>query len=232
MQTLTQQCPKPLLKVGDQPLIEHKIYALKAAGFKHVVINTAYLGKQIRQTLGSGARFCIDITYAIEDPEPLGPAGGIRHALPHFNDAPFAVINADVWTDFPLTKLHDCQTETAHLILVDNPSHHPNGDFHFVANPETPADTLLTQGQLTTDNRQIRLTFSGIAVYHPRFFANCPPGRAELGAYLQQQIKAHVPIAASHFQGQWLNVDTPERLDQARQLYLTPPPKFGRLATK
>ena len=130
MRPLTDSTPKPLLRVGGKALIEYHLEKLAAAGIRDVVINISYLGERIREILGDGSRWHLSIQYSIE-PEPLETAGAILQALPLLGEQPFVLINGDVWTDYAIEKLKDypLQSSCGHLVLVNNPSHHPEGDF-------------------------------------------------------------------------------------------------------
>jgi MurNAc alpha-1-phosphate uridylyltransferase len=193
MLPLTATTPKPLLRVGGLSLIEHQLLKLRAAGFTDVVINHAWLGAQLEAALGNGARYGISIRWSPE-PEPLETAGGIAQALPLLGDQPFAVVNADIWTDFPFAALRTpaLGRDLVHLVLVPNPSHHPRGDF-----------SLLAEGRLALpDPAAATWTYSGIGVFS-RKHALLP--------LLQQAIGAG-RASARHHGGIWLDVGTPERL--------------------
>lgn len=150
----TDNCPKPLLEVNAKPLIEYHLQALANAGIKTVVINTSWLAALIQQRLDNGKRYGLSIIYSHEQ-HALETAGGIAQALPKLDDQ-FIVINGDIFTDYPLHHLTPINTH-AHLILVDNPTHNPQGDF------------ALDNGLIHNHSEQ-RYTFSGIAIYQKRFF--------------------------------------------------------------
>ena len=204
MRPLTDHCPKPLLQVGGRPLIEWHLLALAAAGIREVVINHAHLGALIEQALGDGSRWGLRIRYSVEV-QALETAGGIAKALPFLGEIPFVVVNGDVFSRYPLeracamaTRMHTDALD-AWCVLVDNPPHHPHGDF------------ALASGRLV-DHGQSRLTFSGIGVYHPRLFASVLPGEA---ARLAPLIRAAITRGAAggeHFRGLWVDVGTPARL--------------------
>lgn len=204
MRPLTDRTPKPLLPAGGKPLIEWHLEHLRAAGFEAVVINHAHLGSQIEAAIGDGGRWDLRIRYSPE-PEALETAGGIRNALPLIEVDLFAVINADVYTDFDYRRLAQAvgRLETgetlAHLVLVDNPAHHPSGDFRL-------------EGRLVRADGQPRLTFSGIGVYHSRLFDAVPAGaRQPLAPLLREQMAAD-RVTGEHFRGLWTDVGTPARL--------------------
>ncbi len=206
MRPLTDRMPKPLLPVGGHPLIEHHLHRLAAAGYRDVVINIAWLAAQIRDTLGDGDRFGLRIHYSEETQGALETAGGIRHALPLLGAAPFLVVNSDIWCDHPLTP-HDPGDALAHLVLVDNPEQHPQGDF------------VLRDGRVE-DVDGSRLTFSGIGYYRPELFAGLADGPQPLAPLLRRAMAQDL-VSGEHHRGTWIDVGTPQRL-QALELRLTP----------
>lgn len=205
LRPLTLHTPKPLVRVGDKPLIEYHIEALARAGIRELVINHAWLGAQIEAALGDGARWGVRIAYSPEG-EPLETGGGIRKALPLLGDQPFVVVNGDIFTDYDFARLCDIEVASAHLVLVDNPEHHAEGDFAWC------------EGRLVPDREGVpRLTYSGIAVLHPRLFADSPEGAFRLAPLLRRALDAGM-VSGEHFTGCWLDVGTHERLAQAERL--------------
>lgn len=199
MRPLTDDTPKSLLKAGAHSLIEHLLLRLARCGFADVVINHAHRGEQIEQALGDGARYGVTITYSAEGDQGLETGGGIYNALPLLGDAPFIAVNADVFTDYPFERLPGhFHGPLAHLVLVDNPAHHPGGDF------------ALHHGRVDSD-AQPRLTFSGIGMYHPALFSQCRPGSFPLAPLLRRAAADHA-VSGEHYRGEWLDVGTPERL--------------------
>ena len=207
MRPLTDHTPKPLLPVGGKPLLVWHIERLRAAGFTRIVINHAHLGQRIEDALGNGAAFGVSIEYSREA-SALETAGGIATALPRIEADVFPVVNGDIYCEFdfarlagPLARLaagHD----RAHLVLVDNPPHHPQGDFVLdgdrVKNGESPLAP--------------RLTFSGVGVYHRALFEHTPAGvKAPLAPLLRRAIDAG-RVSGEHFSGRWEDVGTPARL--------------------
>ena len=215
MRPLTDTTPKPLLAVGGRPLIEWHLQALAEAGFRDVVINHAWLGAQIEQRLGNGERFGLRIRYSPEPAGALETAGGIVNALPLLGDGPFAVINGDIWTDYPLAQLpRSLGEDLAHLVLVDNPPHHPQGDFAL-------------QGWRVVADAEARLTFSGIGVYAPQLFAGLEPGVRPLAPLLRTAM-AERRVGGEHYRGRWFDIGTPERLlELDRQLRREPGEQHG-----
>lgn len=199
MRPLTDHTPKPLLPVAGKPLIQHHIEALEAAGYRELVINHAHLGRQIEAALGDGSRWGVQICYSSEG-NALGTGGGIHNALRFLGDAPFLVVNGDVWCDYDFRNPALKNGRLAHLVLVDNPQHNPDGDF------------ALRDGQVL--NRGVpRFTFSGIGVYHPRLFDGCTAGAFPLGPLLRAACD-HGRIGGELFHGRWIDVGTPQRLQE------------------
>lgn len=201
MRPLTDHTPKPLLPYRGKMLIEHLLIALQRAGFKEVIINTAHLPEQFGEKLGDGRRYELNITYSPEAPGGLETGGGIFNALPLLGSDPFLVISGDIWTDFPFEQLRDFklgENILAHLILTDNPDHHPEGDFAInngYANPDAPN----------------KLNFGNIGIYHPDLFAHCQPGFFPLGPLLKTTAR-NQQVTAEHYLGNWLNLGTPSQL--------------------
>lgn len=223
MRPLTEHTPKPLLAVGGKPLIVWQIERLRAAGFSEIVINHAHLGEQIENFLGDGAAYGVSIQYSAEG-EPLETAGGIALALPLLGEAPFVVTNADIYTDFDYARLHVVLTgmyrdrqRLAHLVLVDNPPHHPEGDFILtggkVTSPLAPGSSL---GQ-DLASHPLPLTFAGIGCYRPELFAGIRRGeKARLAPLLLAAMEAG-KVTGEHYGGRWEDVGTPARLEALDQ---------------
>jgi len=203
MRPLTDHTPKPLLLVAGKPLIVWHIEKLVRSGIRELVINHAHLGAQIEQALGDGSRFGAHIQYSPEA-SALETAGGIAYALPLLGDEHFAVINSDVFCNYDFAHLAEraaalqANGDAAHLVLVNNPEHHPAGDFGI------------------QDNRIVndapKFTFSGIGIYHPSLFGHIPRGSvAPLAPLLRAQIALGRVCGELH-QGMWVDVGTPQRL--------------------
>ncbi|MCX7097317.1 MAG: nucleotidyltransferase family protein [Methylococcales bacterium] len=206
MRPLTDHTPKPLLPVAGQALIEHTIHQLVAAGFVDIVINHAHLGGQIESRLGNGQQYGASICYSPEGEQGLETAGGIINALPLLGDEVFLVVNGDIATDFPYAELTDKAVDLAYLVLVDNPAHHPEGDFGFAGDDKV------------TENTSQRYTFSGIGLYRPELFNNIPPGSHKLGPLLRQAMATH-RVQGQKYAGFWMDIGTPERLQELDCLY-------------
>lgn len=198
MRPLTDHTPKPLLQVGGKALIEHLIEALVSAGFRELVINHAHLGERIEAVLGNGARYGVQIVWSREPEGALETGGGIQRALPLLGDAPFLAVNSDIWTDYPFGRLQREPDGLAHLVLIDNPPHHPQGDF------------ALQDGQVRPEGEH-QLTFSGIGLYRPELFQDCQPGKFPLAPLLRAAMQRGA-VSGEHYRGVWLDIGTPERL--------------------
>ncbi len=202
MRPLTDHTPKPLLEVAGRALIEHHLERLAAAGFREVVVNLAYRGAQVRRRLGDGAAWGLAIAYSEEGPEALETGGGVRHALPLLGPEPFLLVNGDIWTDYPFARAREGAAGPMHLVLVDNPGHHPEGDFR------------LEGGRVLAGDGP-RLTYSGIGVFDPAGFRGHAPGRFPL-APLIREAAARGRVTGEHYRGVWSDVGTPERLAEVR----------------
>ena len=208
MRPLTLTRPKPLIEVNGRPLIEHHIQALTAAGISELVINHAWLGDQLEAALGDGSRLGVAIRFSAEG-EPLETGGGIFRALPLLGNEAFVLVNGDIRTDFDFGVLALPAGCLAHLVLVDNPAHHPEGDFGLV------------EGRISLEIAP-RFTYSGIAVLHPQLFAGCTAGAFKLVDVLRPAIAAG-RVSGERFQGRWVDVGTLERLAEAESLFGTAP---------
>jgi N-acetyl-alpha-D-muramate 1-phosphate uridylyltransferase len=224
MRPLTDSTPKPLLKVGGKPLIVWHLERLAKAGFKEIVINYAHLGTQIENVLGNGAQWGVSIQYSPEK-VALETAGGIANALHLLGYEPFLVVNGDIYTDFDFSGIalqpqglflqnistkagyscvkanNDVHLGLAHLVLIDNPPQHQQGDF------------AIEDGNLTHTGKQM-LTFSGVGVYHPSLFAEIVKGEAAKLAPLLRKAIDNNAATAQYYQGVWHDIGTPERLKQ------------------
>lgn len=201
MRPLTNTTPKPLIQAGKHRLIEYHLMNLQRAGFTDIVINTAWLGKQIIDTLGNGSNYGLTIQYTDEGEQALETGGGIFNALPLLGNDPFVVINGDIWSDYPLKNLINLQPNgTAHLVLVNNPPHHPEGDF-FLHN-----NRLIATGKK-------KYTYSGIGVYTKRFFSQQTNNIFPLAPIIRRDIKQNL-ISAELYNGNWYDIGTMERLQE------------------
>lgn len=202
LKPLTERIPKAMCVVKEKPLIEHHVSNLAKAGFERLVINHAYLGGQIRQHLGNGSHWGVEICYSPEPPGGLETGGGIVNALPLLGNQPFITVNADIYTDFDFTQLQPVNPDSMHVILVNkNPELNHHGDFG-----------LVNQKQLTNTNPEYIL--AGICCYHPEIFANCKQGRysvAPLIRHYADQAKA----TANIYDGVWFDIGSLKRLHAA-----------------
>ena len=210
MRPLTDTTPKPLLAVAGKPLIEWHLEKLAACGVREVVVNTSWLAPQFPQTLGDGARWGLRIAYSYEGTTPLETGGGMLHALPLLGDAPFLLVNGDVWTDFDFARLPREPDGLAHLVMVDRPPQATQGDF-----------ALDADGLVRSDGAQ-RLTYAGLGVYRPQLLDGWRAHSRDAGAdetpprfRLAPILRAHMAdgrIHGEHHRGRWTDVGTPQRL--------------------
>ena len=204
MGNLTQNCPKPLLKVKGRSLIDWHLIKLSEAGFKDVVINVAYLSKEIIEFVGDGSKWGLNISIS-EEEQALETAGGIKKAIKYLGDEPFAVINADIFSDYNYENLKNRSLQNnsmGHLVLVNNPEHNLKGDFGIMDNG------------ILTMNSEGPLTFSGIAIYDPKFFSELTEeNKIKLAPILEIAINKKC-IQGELFEGLWSDIGTPERLNR------------------
>ena len=198
MRPLTDHTPKPLLEAGGKSLIVHHLERLAAVGIDDIVINVSYRADQIIEALGDGRRHGVHLHWSRER-EPLETGGGIRQALPLLGDAPFLLVNGDVWCDLDPAWLAPLQGDLARLVLVDNPDHHPAGDFHLDA-----------AGRVHVEGRP-RLTFAGISLLDPALVAEEPAGAFKLAPLLRRAM-SEGRVGGYRHRGPWVDVGTPERL--------------------
>lgn len=200
LRPLTDEIPKPLIKVAGKALIEYHLDNLAKAGFHDIIINTAWLAEKLHTELGDGSRYGVTIQYSDEG-KALETAGGIINALPLLGDEPFLVVNGDIWCDFDYSSLPGLQANIqAHLVLVDNPQHNQQGDFaldnHLIANTGSSM-----------------YTFSGIGIYSARFFAEQQPGALPLAPIIRNKCTKNL-VSGQHYAGLWTDVGTVERLQE------------------
>ncbi len=204
MRPLTDDLPKPLLRVNGQMLIEYHIKALAQAGIKEIVINLAYLGNMIKEALGNGDKYNVRIIYS-EEGEALETGGGIFKALPHLGPEPFLVVNGDIWTDYDFESIVNRKIDLAHLVLVKNPQHHSNGDF------------TLKQNLVLNLKGEESNTFSGMGIYHPDLFAQCKAGKFQLANLLYKAMEQQL-CTGEIYKGLWFDIGTPERFTALDQM--------------
>ncbi|MCC5854497.1 MAG: nucleotidyltransferase family protein [Idiomarina sp.] len=205
MRPLTDHTPKPLLQVGGQPLIAWHLQRLQRIGVDTVVINTAWLSEQLVAAIGDGEAFGVHVIWSHEPEGGLETAGGLRAARAHLEQGPFILVNGDIYTDYDFANLpRQVVPGSAHIILVTNPPHHPQGDFS------------LSNGRVVhaQAHAQVQsLTYSGIAMIHPDFLKPIAEGKQPLRPYFEQSINAGL-LFGEHYMGRWADVGTPERLAQ------------------
>lgn len=212
MRPLTERTPKPLLAVGGKPLIAWHLEKLAALGVREVIINTSWLADQFPQALGDGSRWGLRLHYAYEGATPLETGGGMLHALNLLDDGntPLLAVNGDIWTDYDFARLPAQPAGDAHLVLVDNPVHHPQGDF------------VLDDEHVRVEGEP-RFTFAGIGVYRRALFDHWrdvigdttgtdeQPPRFKLAPLLRNAM-ANGRITGERHRGRWTDVGTPQRL--------------------
>jgi len=198
MRPITDTLPKPLVPVAGKPLIGYHLERLARAGFRDVVINLSWLGDQISAALGDGRDYGVSISYSEEGPEPLETGGGIFKALPLLGPGPFLVVNGDTWSDIEYGHLALEDGANGRLVLVPNPTHNTRGDFGI-------------DGNFVVERDVDRLTYSGVGVYRPEFFAGCSPGKFPMLPLLKRAIFARLLRGEVH-RGEWCDVGTPQRL--------------------
>jgi MurNAc alpha-1-phosphate uridylyltransferase len=200
LRPVTDSVPKALIEVCGQSLIERHLVAIHSAGIDTVVINLGWLGDAIVERIASGSNYGLNVIYSPEGDNALETGGGIQRALPLLGDEPFLVINADIYTDMPFPPPVPAAKKLAHLVLVANPPHRERGDFN------------LDDG-LVRASDEATLTFSGVAIYRPEFFADCAPGRFPLAPMLYDAADAG-RLSGNLYDGLWEDVGTPARLDE------------------
>jgi MurNAc alpha-1-phosphate uridylyltransferase len=210
MRPMTDRVPKPLIEAGGQPLIAHLIERLARAGFTDLVVNVSHLADLVERGLGNGSRYGVSIAYSREE-QALETGGGIAYALPLLGEGPFVVVNSDIYCDYDFARLAavapalESGAASAHLVLVDNPPHHPGGDFS------------LAGGSVAGDGTR-RLTFSGIGAYAPALFAGVQRGaRCQLAALLRPEM-TQGRVRGEHHAGLWMDIGTPARLADLERL--------------
>ncbi|PPU91609.1 N-acetylmuramate alpha-1-phosphate uridylyltransferase MurU [Xanthomonas albilineans] len=215
MRPLTERTPKPLLCVGDTPLIVWHLRKLAALGIREAIINTSWLAEQFPQTLGDGSAFGLRIVYSHEGATPLETGGGMLHALPLLGEAPFLLVNGDIWTDFDFAQLAPEPRGLAQLVLVDPPVYAAHGDF-----------ALLPDARVRSDGAPL-LTYAGIGVYRPTLLRDwqaafdtpsdhVTPPRFPLAPILRAHMHADRIHGLRH-RGRWTDVGTPQRLAELNE---------------
>ena len=198
LRPLTDDIPKSLVDVGGESLLGRHLRNVQAAGIRTVVINLGWLGERIVERVGSGEQYGLDVIYSDEGDNILETGGGIHKALPHLGDAPFLVVNADIYTDMPVPRVELAAGCLGHLVLVPTPDYSDHGDFDI-------EDGLIRNGE------RALYTFSGVAVYRPEFFDGCEAGRFPLAPMLREAADQGL-LSGSLYEGLWADVGTPERL--------------------
>lgn len=198
MRPLTEDCAKPLLHFRGERLIERHLRNLADVGFQRAVINISWHSQQLRQIVGDGSRYGIAVHYSCEDNSPLETASGIARASSLVGDTHFLLINGDIWTDFDMGRFRHSAT-TPFIVLVDNPPHHPSGDF------------ALTQDQLVHVSGAQKLTYAGIGVFDSAFVASSATTGSKLGDKLRQAANQGT-LKGTYHVGTWYDIGTPKAL--------------------
>jgi MurNAc alpha-1-phosphate uridylyltransferase len=201
MGTLTENTSKVLLEVNGKTLIEYHLENLARASVTDVVINLCYHADKIRNFLGNGQNYGVNIEYSLEK-ELLGLGGGVHHALPLLGDKPFFVISGDMWTDYDYANLPKNPESKAHLVMTDNPPFHPRGDYPL-------------ENRIILMPGKNNLNYAGFGVFHPDLFRKSGAGSYGITKVLNPVIAAGV-ITGEHFQGAWMNINTPKELEELR----------------
>ncbi len=199
LRPLTDTLPKALVEVRGRSLLERHLDRLHEAGINDAVINLGWLGEKIVERVGSGSRYGLNVVYSPEGDNVLDTGGGIHNALPMLGQDTFLVVNADIFTDMPVPDFDLPAELRGHLVLVPTPDYREAGDFDL-------------QDGLVQNGDQRLLTFSGMAVYRPEFFAGCRPGRFPLVPMLRDAADAGL-LGGSLYEGRWADVGTRQRLD-------------------
>ena len=207
LRPLTDHTPKPLLPIGGKPMIVHHLKKLADAGFKEVVINLGHLGAKIPEALGDGSNWGLSISYSDEGSEPLETGGGLTKALPLLGNAPFLLVNGDVWCDLDFSKIPKDipDNDLAHLYLVPQPVWRNRGDF-----------SLLNNRVIEEENPQY--LYAGIAIYHPKILDGAKVEKFSIVPRLKEAI-AKDKVGGILFDGEWDDVGTPERLSALQKVY-------------
>lgn len=204
MGPLTENMPKPMLKVAGQTLIERQVQSLVLSGVTRIVINLAWKGDKIEHFLGDGSRYGVNIVYSRES-QALETAGGIINALPLILNGEgacsFWITNGDVFTDFDYNTLpRELPAGNAHLLMVENPPHNEQGDFSL-------------HGGVLSEEGSDKLTYSGISVFHSDFFNGLSSEKQPLGPLLRRKMSSGI-VTGQKLTGTWCDVGTPERLSK------------------
>lgn len=203
LKPLTDHTPKALVKIRGFALIEHHLFALRRIGVLNIIINVAYHGKKLMDFLGNGEKYGVNIVYSFEENGPFGTGGGIFNALSFLDRSPFIVISADIYTDFPFEKLLSQKIKKAHLVMVENPDWHSQGDYG------------LTKGLLNFE--EPKLTYASFGLISPLLFENCSAGNFGLSTLFETAIREE-KISGELYSGVWHNIGTPQDLEAAEKI--------------
>ncbi len=184
-------------------MIDYHVDALRRAGVERIVVNLAWLGESIREYLGDGSRYGVELVFSTEPPGALETAGGIVHALAFLRGESFLLVNGDIYTDFDFSTLRRQDGLDVELVMVDNPAHNRQGDFS------------LANGRLVERAFARRaLTYAGIGIFRRALFESLAPGRRPLKPVLDDAIRRQ-RAGGRHFRGLWMDIGTADRLAEA-----------------
>ncbi len=198
LRPLTDHTPKPMVAVHGRPLLAHQIDWLSRAGISELVINLHHLGAQIETHFANGDGFGVHIRYSRED-TLLETGGGIVKALPLLGDAPFLILNGDIFTDFPFSDLQPIPDwADIHLVVTARPDFRARGDFEFA------------DGRIT--GRGDSFVYCGIAILRPEIFA---ADRAEPFSLRERFFTAigNGTLSAQVWNGYWIDIGSQAQLD-------------------
>ncbi len=217
LRPLTDKLPKPLVRVGLYRLIEHQLFALADAGFKHIVINTSYLSDLLENTIGNGKQYDTRVDYSRETDAALETGGGVRNALHLLESDPFLVVNGDIMTDYDFASLRQKsrqkQMKPVHIVLVPNPEHNPGGDFAI----DDEGNVVPIQPERPS------YTYSGIGIYSKNILQDRPVEAFPLAPVIHEAIADEL-VSGEVYNGNWIDVGNMERLQKARLQFAAPSP--------
>ncbi len=203
LRPLTDTVPKALVEVHGRSLLERHLENVRHAGIEDVVINLGWLGEQVRERVGSGSAYGLNVVYSDEGEHVLETGGGIHNALSQLGSEPFLVVNADVYTDMPVPNVSLDESSLGHLVLVPSPAYRESGDFNL-------------ENGLVRNGDSASLTFSGVSLYRPEFFAECVAGRFSIVPLLRKAADEG-RMQGALYEGLWADVGTPDRLKAANE---------------
>ncbi|NLG84001.1 MAG: NTP transferase domain-containing protein [Firmicutes bacterium] len=212
----TRVLPKPLLPVGDRPVLAVLLERLRLAGIRRVVISLGYLGELIRTYFGEGERAGMELSYLVEK-EPLGTAGPIR-LLPR-QEEPFLVVNGDILPDLPFADLYRVHREEGAAMTVAAREHRFRLEYGLL---KVTGRTLLAWEEKPCLSALIGI---GVYVVEPEVQDLCPPGRVEIPELVRRLLAAGRRVVVYPTEAYWRDIGTPEEFHAVNES----PPEFVRL---